>query len=82
MEPALTNFTEMLQRLSNRVDSFAIERSQVCDHVDNGFIHFERRVNRSQETENFLRGEQLREERTREMPNMMPNEVSKPRSRA
>ena len=59
----------MLQRLSNRVDTFSIELSQLRDHVDNGFGHFEGRVNRSRETENFLRGEQLRSERTREMPN-------------
>jgi hypothetical protein len=63
----------MLQRLSNRVDTFSIELSQLRDHVDNGFTHFEGRANISRETENFLRREQLRSERTREMPSMMPS---------
>jgi hypothetical protein len=75
MEPMSVHVTEMLQRLSNRVDTFSIELSQLRDHVDNGFKHFEGRVNGSRETENFLRGEQLRSERTREMPSMMPNDV-------
>jgi hypothetical protein len=76
MEPMSVHVTEMLQCLSNRVDTFPIELSQLRDHVDNGFINFEGRVNRSRETENFLRGEQLlRSERTREMPSMMPNDV-------
>jgi len=75
MEPMSVHVTEMLQRLSNRVDTFSTELSQLRDHVDNGFRHFEGRVNRSRETENFLRGEQLRSERTREMPSMMPNDV-------
>jgi hypothetical protein len=75
MEPMSVHITEMLQRLSNRVDTFSIELSQLRDHVDNGFRHFEGRVNRSRETENFLRGEQLRSGRTREMPSMMPNDV-------
>jgi hypothetical protein len=69
------NVTEMLQRLSNRVDTFSIELSQVRDHVDSGFGYFEGRVNGSRETENFLRGEKLRSEGTREMPNLMPNDV-------
>jgi hypothetical protein len=75
MEPMPVHVTEMLQRLSNRVDTFSIDLSQMRDHVDNGFRHFEGRVNRSRETENFLRGEQLRLERTREMPSMMPKYV-------
>jgi hypothetical protein len=75
MEHMLMNVTEMLQRLSNRVASFSIELSQLRDHVDNGFKHFEGLVNRSRETEKFLRGEQLRSERTREMPNLMLNDV-------
>jgi hypothetical protein len=75
MEPMSVHVTAMLQRLSNRVDTFSIELSQLRDHVDNGFRHFEGRVNISRQTENFLRGEQLRSERTREMPNMMPNNV-------
>jgi hypothetical protein len=49
--------TEMLQRLSNRVDTFSIELSELRDHVDNGFRNFEGRVKRSRETDNFLRGE-------------------------
>jgi hypothetical protein len=75
MEPMSIHVTEMLQRLSNRVDTFSIELSQLRDHVDNGFRHFEGRVNISRQTENFLRGEQLISERTREMPNMMPSNV-------
>jgi hypothetical protein len=74
MEPMSVHVTETLQYLSNRVYTFLIELSQVRDHVDNGFIHFEGRVNISRETENFLRGE-LRSERTRQMPSMMPNDV-------
>jgi hypothetical protein len=46
MEHALTNITDMLQRLSNGVDIFAIELSQVRDHVDNDFMHCEGRVNK------------------------------------
>jgi hypothetical protein len=75
MEPMSVYVTAMLQRLSNRVDTLSIELSQVRDHVDNGFRHFEGRVNISRETENFLRGEQLKSERTREMPSLMPNDV-------
>jgi hypothetical protein len=75
MEPMSVHVTEMLQRPSNRIDTFSIELSQLRDHVDNGFGHFEGRVNRSRGTENFFRGEQLRSERTGEMPNMMPNDV-------
>jgi hypothetical protein len=75
MEPMSVHVTEMLQRLNNRVDTFSMELSQMRDHVDNGIWHFEGRVNRSRETENFLRGEQLRSERTREMPRMMPNDI-------
>jgi hypothetical protein len=75
MEPMSVSVIEMLQRLSNRVGTFSIELSQLRDHVDNGFKHFEGRVNGSRETENFLRGEQLRSERTREMANLMPNDV-------
>jgi hypothetical protein len=75
MEPMSVHVTEMLQRLSNRIDTSSIELSQLRDHVDNGFRHFEGRVNRSRETENFLREEQVRSERTREMMNMMPNDV-------
>jgi hypothetical protein len=60
MEPMSVHDTVMLQRLSNRVDTFSIELSQIRDHVDNGIRHFEGRVNRSRETGNFLRGEQLR----------------------
>jgi hypothetical protein len=66
MEPMSVHITEMLQRLSNRVDTFSIELSQLRDYVDNGFIHFEGRVNNSRETENFLRGEQLRSEDARD----------------
>jgi hypothetical protein len=33
MEPTSVNVTEMLQRLSNRVDTFLIELSQVRDAV-------------------------------------------------
>jgi hypothetical protein len=54
MEPMLVHVTEILQRLSNRVDTFSIELCQVRDHVDNGFIHFEGRDNKSRETEKFL----------------------------
>jgi hypothetical protein len=54
MAPMSVHVTEMLQRLSNRVDTFSIELSQVRDNVDNGFIHFEGRVNKSRETENLL----------------------------
>jgi hypothetical protein len=55
MEPMSVHVTEMLQRLSNRVDTFSTELSQLLrDHVDDGFIHFEGRVNISRETENFL----------------------------
>jgi hypothetical protein len=75
MKPMLVNVTEMLQRLSNKVDNFWIDLSQLRDHVDNNIRHFEGRVNRSRETENFLRGVQVRLERTREMPNLMPNDV-------
>jgi hypothetical protein len=75
MEPMSVHVIHMLQRLSNRVDTFSIELSQVRDYVDNGFRHFEGQVNISRETENFFRGEQLRSERTREMPSMMPNDV-------
>jgi hypothetical protein len=75
MEYMLMNVTEMLQRLSNRVAGFSIELSQLRDHVDNGFKHFKGRVNISRETEKFLRGEQLGPERTREMPNLMLNDV-------
>jgi hypothetical protein len=57
MEPTPVIVTEMLLRSSNRVDTFPIELSQLRDHVDNGFIHFEGRVNRSRETENFLHGD-------------------------
>jgi hypothetical protein len=39
MEPLSVHVTEMLQRLSNRVDTFLIELSQLRDHVDNGFRH-------------------------------------------
>jgi hypothetical protein len=41
MEPMSVHVTDMLQRLSNRVDTFSIELSQMRDHVDNGFRHFE-----------------------------------------
>jgi hypothetical protein len=58
MEPTSVYVTEMLQSLSNRVDTFSIELSQLRDHDDNAFMHFERRVNRSRETEDLLRGEQ------------------------
>jgi hypothetical protein len=75
MEPMSVNVAEILQRLSNRVDAFSIELSQLRGHVDNGFRHFEGRVKRSRETENLLRGEQFRSERTRGMPNLMPNDV-------
>jgi hypothetical protein len=64
----------MLQRLSNRV-TFSIGQSQLRDHVDNDFRHFEGRVNKSRETENFLSGERMRSEKAREMPNMMRNDV-------
>jgi hypothetical protein len=47
MEPSSVHVTEMLQRLTNRDDIFSMELSQLRDHVDNGFIHFEGRVNRS-----------------------------------
>jgi hypothetical protein len=79
MEHMSGHVTEMLQRLSNRVDTFSIELSQLRDHVDNGFSHFEGRVNRSRETENFHRGEQLRSKRTREMPSMMLIDVKPPK---
>jgi hypothetical protein len=75
MKPMSVHVTEILQRLSNRVDTFSIELSQLRDHVDNGFRNFEGLVYKSRETENFLRGQQLRSERTREMPSMMPNDV-------
>jgi hypothetical protein len=75
MEPMSVHVTDMLQCLSNRVDTYSIELFQLRDHVDNGFRHYEGRVNRSRETVNFLRGKQLRSERTREMPSMMPNDV-------
>jgi hypothetical protein len=74
MEPMSVNVTEMLQRLSNRVDTFSIELSQLRDNV-HGFKHFEGRVNRSRKTENYLRGEHLRSEGTREVPNLLPNDV-------
>jgi hypothetical protein len=41
MEPMSVHITEMLQRLSNRVDTFSIEVSQLHDHVDYGLRHFE-----------------------------------------
>jgi hypothetical protein len=75
MDSMSVNVTETLQRFSKRVDTISIELSQLRGHVDNGFRHFEGRLKRSRETENFLRGEQLRSERTREMPNLMPNDV-------
>jgi hypothetical protein len=75
IEPMSVHVTEMLQCLSNRFDTFSIELSQLREHVDNGFKHFVGQVKRSRETENFLRGGQLRSERTREMPSMMPNDV-------
>jgi hypothetical protein len=71
MEPPSLNVTAMLQRLSNRVDTSLVELSQLRDHVDNS----KGRVNRSRETENSLRGEQFIPKRTREMPNLMPNDV-------
>jgi hypothetical protein len=40
MEPMSVHVTEMLQRLSNRVDTLSIELSQLRDHVDNGFRKF------------------------------------------
>jgi hypothetical protein len=40
MEPTSVNVTEMLQRLSIRVDTFSIELSQLLDHVDSGFKIF------------------------------------------
>jgi hypothetical protein len=50
MEPMSVHVTEMLQHLSNRVDTyFSIELSQLLDHVDNGFRHFEGRVNISRD---------------------------------
>jgi hypothetical protein len=51
MEPMSVHITEMLQRLSDRVDTFSIELFQLRDHVDNGFKHFEGRVNTSRERE-------------------------------
>jgi hypothetical protein len=60
MDPALVKVTEMLHRLSDRLDTLSIELSQQRDYVDNGNMHFEGRMNRSRETANFLRGEQLR----------------------
>jgi hypothetical protein len=57
MEPMSVHVTDMLQCLSNRVDTFSIELSQLRDHVDNGFRHCEGRINISRETETFLRGE-------------------------
>jgi hypothetical protein len=65
LEPMSVHVTEMRQRQSNRVDTLSIELSQLRDQVDNGFIPFEERVNVSRETENCLRREQLRSERTR-----------------
>jgi hypothetical protein len=47
MEPMSVHVTEILHRLSSRVDTFSIELSQLRDHVDNGLRHFEGRVNRS-----------------------------------
>jgi hypothetical protein len=60
MEPMSVHVTEILQRLSDRVDTFSIELSQHRDYVDNGFTHFKGLVNISRETEKFLRGQQLR----------------------
>jgi hypothetical protein len=76
MEPMLVNVTEMLQRLSNQVNNVSIEQSQLRDHVDKGFRHFEGRADIIRETENFLIGEQLRSQRTSEMPSHMPNDVN------
>jgi hypothetical protein len=82
MEPMSIKITELLHRLSNRVYTFSIELSQLRDHVDNGFRHFEGRVNNRRETGNSLRGEQLGSERTREMPNLMPNDVKPAKSKS
>jgi hypothetical protein len=51
MEPMSVNVAEMLRRLSERVDTFSIELSKLRDHVDDGFRHFEGRVNTSRDGE-------------------------------
>jgi hypothetical protein len=75
-EAMSVNVTEMLQRLSTRVDTFLLSYINLRDHVDNDFRHFEGRVNKIRETGNFLSIEQMTSERTREMPNLlMPNDI-------
>jgi hypothetical protein len=75
MEAMSVNVTEMLNRLTNQVDTFSIELSQLHAHVDDGFRHFEGRLIKSRETGKFLPGEQLRSGKTREVPNMRQDDV-------